>query len=264
MDEKESSAQLIEIAVQHLNSGNLELASRTLFKVIELEPRNETAWLLLSRTTGNPDKQIDYLKIALDINPDNQRTKEKLARLQPGLAVHKPQQISEPKPPIEQKSTTPVLIGAIVILTVWCVFTFIIPFINEQSKPQASANTTPVDVHSSPQKVGTAWVNAISSENCTYASTLMQPGFENYPRFCDRPGVFSLEDIRIARVEVRTCSAEEKADPFFPCTTSHRIVRVIGDVLMDTGKTHEWYEVEVININGKWFVDEDWGIGPQK
>ena len=65
---------LIVSAVQKYNEGNFEAASATLDHILQNDTRNDAAWYysaLIALAENDLDKAEDYLKYALEIDPDN-------------------------------------------------------------------------------------------------------------------------------------------------------------------------------------------------
>lgn len=87
-----------------------------LMQSLKIEPKNELAWLWLSRTMPEPQKKIQCLERALKLNPSNEQTKALISKLSgsaasapsaPEAVVKTPAQPkAAPPPPPPQKSDT--------------------------------------------------------------------------------------------------------------------------------------------------------------
>jgi tetratricopeptide (TPR) repeat protein len=63
--------QLLQQGIAAAKSGRTQEARKTLLWVIELDERNETAWLWLSQVAESPEERCICLENTLAINPDN-------------------------------------------------------------------------------------------------------------------------------------------------------------------------------------------------
>jgi tetratricopeptide (TPR) repeat protein len=64
---------------------NLELGQQLLTESLQVDPNNDMAWLWLTHTVSDPQKRLEYVERALDLNPENQHAltlkKQLLSRL---------------------------------------------------------------------------------------------------------------------------------------------------------------------------------------
>src|SRR3972149_8224123 len=74
-------ADEIQRATALIRSGRPEEARPILARLIQASPHSEDAWLLLSMTVKDRQKQMDCLRQVLRINPDHHLAKSRLARL---------------------------------------------------------------------------------------------------------------------------------------------------------------------------------------
>ncbi|MEW5871452.1 MAG: tetratricopeptide repeat protein [Chloroflexota bacterium] len=77
----EMTEQLIQQAVTEAKAGNKANARAILSRVVKQEPKNARAWYFLSQVVEEREQAIHCLKKSLELNPDNARAKERLARL---------------------------------------------------------------------------------------------------------------------------------------------------------------------------------------
>lgn len=73
--------QKLQEAKRLIQAGEKPQAQRILISVIKDFPKSEKAWLLLSFTFSDIEKQVQSLKRVLKINPNNQKVIERLAKL---------------------------------------------------------------------------------------------------------------------------------------------------------------------------------------
>lgn len=83
--------QILNTAITALKLGNRTEGKRLLFQVVDLDPRNERAYMLLSFLMETRYERIACLEKILDINPENSQAWAALQELQagPGGGVHK-------------------------------------------------------------------------------------------------------------------------------------------------------------------------------
>ena len=63
---------ILEQAVAYIKAGNLENGKKLLIQVIQQNPRDENAWLWMSRCVTSVEQKRECFQRALNINPDNQ------------------------------------------------------------------------------------------------------------------------------------------------------------------------------------------------
>ena len=66
-----STGELLQKGIDAAKAKQVAEARSILKRVVELEPRNETAWLWLSGVVETDEQQITCLENVLAINPDN-------------------------------------------------------------------------------------------------------------------------------------------------------------------------------------------------
>ena len=85
-----SSQELLQEAIEAAKAKRPAEALRILKEVVLLEPRNETAWLWLSRLLESDKQRIVCLRNVLVINPDNEAAREELNILKERAATMEP------------------------------------------------------------------------------------------------------------------------------------------------------------------------------
>ena len=76
-----STEQLLDQAIAAAQAGNRRNALGLLAQVVELDPRNETAWLWLAELVETDHQRIDCLERVLSINSDNPLAQQRLRTL---------------------------------------------------------------------------------------------------------------------------------------------------------------------------------------
>jgi Tfp pilus assembly protein PilF len=94
---------LLQMAITSIRDGNKEGARLQLQRILDIDKKNDRAWMLLARVAENADKRRQYLETALKYNPSNKQAKEAL------------QKIGKSKSSREQRT---LLIGGLVILII--------------------------------------------------------------------------------------------------------------------------------------------------
>lgn len=94
---------LLQMAITSIKDGNKEGARLQLQRVLDIDKKNDRAWILMARVAENADKRRQYLETALKYNPNNKQAKEAL------------QKIGKSKSNREQRT---LIIGGLVVLTV--------------------------------------------------------------------------------------------------------------------------------------------------
>jgi len=87
--------ELINQAQAALLSGDLSRARGHLAQVIQQEPLNVLAWLMLSEVVHEPERQRECLQRVLTLEPQNQTAQKRLAPLK----LRQPQPIIAPQTP---------------------------------------------------------------------------------------------------------------------------------------------------------------------
>ena len=95
----------ISQAIAEANAGNLKGAASVLERVLRANPRDARAWYLLSQVETNNTKAQEYVKKVLEIAPDNQQARDRLAKLEAEAKRFEEIEISAPQPPAESFPT---------------------------------------------------------------------------------------------------------------------------------------------------------------
>ena len=87
-----TNTDLLQQAQQALQSGERERARRLLVDALRADPRNVSAWLLMSRVVEQPAHKLDCVMRVLAIEPENAAALAELARLNPQASPQTPPQ----------------------------------------------------------------------------------------------------------------------------------------------------------------------------
>ncbi|GAA5531329.1 hypothetical protein [Herpetosiphon gulosus] len=96
--------ELINQAQAALLSGDLTRARGHLAQVIQQEPLNVLAWLMLSEVIHEPERQRECLQRVLALEPQNQTAQKRLAALDQPTAVI---QVAQPATPSKPRQPQP-------------------------------------------------------------------------------------------------------------------------------------------------------------
>src|SRR5207244_6369989 len=80
-----STLALIDQGRVAARQGDLRRAREQLFEAIERDPRSEEAWLSMAAVCEQPQEALGCLRIALDINPHNERARAGLEAIASSL-----------------------------------------------------------------------------------------------------------------------------------------------------------------------------------
>lgn len=86
-------------AIQALKAGEKAEARGMLMAILNDEPQNEDAWLVLSAAVDEPERKRQCLETVLEINPDNEVARRGLGRLQPPAEQIEEAAAEAPAPP---------------------------------------------------------------------------------------------------------------------------------------------------------------------
>jgi len=92
---------MLQLAQKAIEQGELPIAGKYLKQILENNPRNDSAWVMIASITNNPEKKIEFLKRALKANPANEIARQRLAKWQNTPPPHpesKPKPIPQPIP----------------------------------------------------------------------------------------------------------------------------------------------------------------------
>lgn len=85
-----STNELLQMGIQAAKSNDVDAARQALKRVLEQDPRNETAWLWLSSVLETDEQRMVCLENVLAINPDHQAARRGLQALRQKTMTIKP------------------------------------------------------------------------------------------------------------------------------------------------------------------------------
>ncbi len=124
---REEIRELLRTGIQAARSGNPAVARGILEQVVRQDPSNELAWLWLASVAPSAPERQAHLQRVLQINPDNRRAKQALAKLEraaaapperPARAAPPPPTPSRPPAPRRTSTLVYVLLTAIALVLV--------------------------------------------------------------------------------------------------------------------------------------------------
>ena len=101
--------ELINQAQAALLSGDLTRARGHLAHVIQQEPLNVLAWLMLSEVVHEPERQRECLQRVLALEPQNQTAQKRLAALDQPTTMIQATQLSTPLKPRQPQPAQPII-----------------------------------------------------------------------------------------------------------------------------------------------------------
>lgn len=101
--------ELINQAQAALLSGDLTRARGHLAQVIQQEPLNVLAWLMLSEVVHEPERQRECLQRVLALEPQNQTAQKRLAALDQPTTMIQAAQLSTPSKPRQPQPVQPII-----------------------------------------------------------------------------------------------------------------------------------------------------------
>ena len=112
-------ATLLEQAAAYIKAGDTENGKKLLLDVLKQNPRDENAWLWMSKCVTSKEQKRDCFQRVLQINPNNQFAQEGLKRLD---SVQNKQPITSVKPAPKKKPfltiTTMLIIGVLACICI--------------------------------------------------------------------------------------------------------------------------------------------------
>jgi competence protein ComEC len=115
-------------AVQLIKAGNKQSALPILKEIVQAEPNNEMAWLWLYSCVESSSQKKYCLKKALEINPDNEKARAALFKMETATPVVQTQQVRKnaPQQRAPSKKTTSnlkaILMSGVVTVLLCCLF----------------------------------------------------------------------------------------------------------------------------------------------
>jgi tetratricopeptide (TPR) repeat protein len=110
----EEERRKLESAVEALKVGQKKTAQKLFVEILNDNPEQDDAWVGLSLSTSHPERRIQYLRRALQINPGHTFARASLARLEKQAEYQQPAIASvppTPKDPVTQRRWLEVYIG---------------------------------------------------------------------------------------------------------------------------------------------------------
>lgn len=101
--------ELINQAQAALLSGDLSRARSHLAQVIQQEPLNVLAWLMLSEVVHEPERQRECLQRVLTLEPQNQTAQKRLAALDQPTTIIQAAQLPTPSKPRQPQPAQPII-----------------------------------------------------------------------------------------------------------------------------------------------------------
>jgi Tfp pilus assembly protein PilF len=80
-------ATLLEQAAAYIKAGDTENGKKLLLDVLKQNPRDENAWLWMSKCVTSKEQKRDCFQRVLQINPNNQFAQEELRRLDTARSI---------------------------------------------------------------------------------------------------------------------------------------------------------------------------------
>jgi hypothetical protein len=97
---------VLEQAVAHIRAGAIEKATPLLIEVLKQNPRDENAWLWMSRCVTETEQKRYCFEKVLKLNPQNQYAIRSLRQLSKPVPPPTPPKVSQPQPvhPVPKQS----------------------------------------------------------------------------------------------------------------------------------------------------------------
>jgi hypothetical protein len=96
-------SDLFEQAVSYIKAGDLENGKKMLIQVLQQNPKDENAWLWMSRCVPTIEQKKECFKRALSINPNNEMARKAMEKLSSPTS---PTQVPDNLPPKQTTSPT--------------------------------------------------------------------------------------------------------------------------------------------------------------
>ncbi len=94
-----TNPDLLQQAIQAIESGDDAAGRQLLTRLVRIEPRNAHAWLWLSQVVPRQEHQLDCLLRVLSIEPENELALTKLAQLGRAQTPAQSEHAAPPRPP---------------------------------------------------------------------------------------------------------------------------------------------------------------------
>ena len=160
---------LLNQAVAFIKAGNTEKGKQLLITVIRQNPKDENAWLWMSRCVTTAEQKRDCFERVLKINPQNQHAIEGLRKLN-NPTLQKPQVKTSvnPKPSNTKSNRSSLILIGVIVLIVICscgivssgqIFNSTMKFFNPStsSPPKTKVPTSPPSPTIDPEIAKARW-----------------------------------------------------------------------------------------------------------
>ena len=123
---------MLEQAIAHIRVGEVEKATPLLIAVLKQNPRDENAWLWMSRCVTETEQKRYCFEKVLKLNPQNQYAIRSLRQLmEPVPTLSTPPEVKQPQPlqPVQERSLVNTILtfaafAAGAFLVVLCLYTW--------------------------------------------------------------------------------------------------------------------------------------------
>ncbi|WP_119072483.1 PD40 domain-containing protein [Aggregatilinea lenta] len=136
---------LLREAIQAAQHGNPTAARLMLEQVIGIEPENELAWIWLATVAETNAQRKTYLTRVLEINPNNARAQQALAKLQSSASTPRRAAAQPPRPRAEtsRRRISPlyVLVFILALLMIAVGVLLLYNTLNEDDEPEPTPST---------------------------------------------------------------------------------------------------------------------------
>lgn len=131
---------ILEQAIAYIKAGDLEKGKQLLIQVIQQNPREENAWLWMSRCVSGVEQKKECFKRALAINPKNEMTQKALEKL------------SSPTPSVQMPSAATTTTTQQPVAATTATRQPIIPAVQPSKQKPQTVNKSSVDRNTRPPK----------------------------------------------------------------------------------------------------------------
>lgn len=112
-----NNSNSLKDAIAAIRAGNKDIAQKILLEILDDNPRNEDAWLWLTRTAKSTAKQREYLEKVLEIDPNHETALKALEILDKKSAPKiPPVQAKTAENPLNKKSVQIAIIGGLFVM----------------------------------------------------------------------------------------------------------------------------------------------------
>ena len=223
----------VQVALKELRHGKKQAARSWAQHAVEMAPGLEEAWLVLA-AVAEPRASLEYIKKALEINPDSQRARQGLSDVQQRLekiSQVEPAQTPHPSAPVLKKRNTRFLLGWFRLFPVYALAIFALVILTRlafQSR-LVSAYAYPADKQelivlqpiSSSTSIKTMTVQAQSTETTTATALPTDtPSFTPLPTETSTPTALPTETSTPTALPTETVPPTALPTETFPPTQS--------------------------------------------